>query len=56
MDEKVECLVCVLFMCEFVVIVLISHAGKDYPVQASTRDEMLVWLKSVGDAVVGNHN
>ncbi|XP_064404168.1 pleckstrin homology domain-containing family A member 1-like [Halichondria panicea] len=25
--------------------------GKDYPVQASTRDEMMVWLKAISDAV-----
>jgi len=24
--------------------------GKDYPVQASTRDEMLVWIKAIDDA------
>jgi len=27
-------------------------AGKDYPVQASTRDEMLVWVKAIEDAAV----
>ena len=27
-------------------------AGKDYPIQASTRDEMLVWVKAIEDAKV----
>lgn len=31
---------------------MVVYAGKDYPVQASTRDEMLVWLKAISDAVV----
>ena len=26
--------------------------GKDYPIQASTRDEMLVWVKAIEDAKV----
>ena len=26
--------------------------GKDYPVQASTRDEMLMWIKVIEDVVV----
>ena len=27
-------------------------AGKDYPIQASTKDEMLVWVKAIEDAKV----
>lgn len=30
----------------------IACAGKDYPVQASTRDEMLVWVSAIDDARV----
>ena len=26
--------------------------GKDYPIQASTKDEMIVWIKSIEDAAV----
>ena len=32
--------------------VVLFSAGKDYPVQASTRDEMLVWIKFIDDARV----
>ena len=31
--------------------VLLS-TGKDYPIQASTKDEMLVWVKAIDDAKV----
>ena len=27
-------------------------AGKDYPIQASTRDEMLVWISAIEEAKV----
>ncbi len=30
----------------------IFFVGKDYPVQASTRDEMLVWVGAVSNAIV----
>ena len=26
--------------------------GKDYPIQASTKDEMIVWIKAIEDAAV----
>lgn len=29
-----------------------STTGKDYPIQASTRDEMLVWVSAINDASV----
>ena len=29
--------------------------GKDYPIQASTKDEMIVWIKAIEDAAVSNH-
>ena len=32
--------------------IVLCSAGKDYPVQASTRDEMLVWIKFIDDARV----
>ena len=32
--------------------IVFCSAGKDYPVQASTRDEMLVWIKFIDDARV----
>ena len=31
---------------------LFCCAGKDYPIQASTRDEMLVWITAIEDARV----
>ena len=33
----------------------IHPAGKDYPIQASTKDEMLVWVKAIEDAKVRVH-
>lgn len=29
--------------------------GKDYPIQASTRDEMLVWIKAIDEAVANRN-
>ena len=29
-----------------------SPAGKDYPIQARTKDEMLVWVKAIENAMV----
>ena len=29
--------------------------GKDYPIQASTKDEMIVWIKAIEDAAVSYH-
>jgi len=28
------------------------HSGKDYPIQASTKDEMIVWIKAIEEAAV----
>ncbi|CAI8041059.1 hypothetical protein GBAR_LOCUS22819, partial [Geodia barretti] len=32
------------------VFTCLTAEGKDYPIQASTRDEMLVWVKAIEDA------
>ena len=34
------------------VFTCVTIEGKDYPIQASTRDEMLVWIKVIGEAIV----
>ena len=39
---------------KLVTFVVLFSAGKDYPVQASTRDEMLVWIKFIDDARVSS--
>ena len=31
---------------------VVLSTGKDYPIQASTKDEMLVWVKAIEDAKV----
>ena len=33
-------------------VCLHSMIGKDYPIQASTKDEMIVWIKAIEDAAV----
>ena len=30
--------------------------GKDYPIQASTRDEMLVWISAIEEAKVSKYS
>jgi hypothetical protein len=37
------------------VFTVCTAEGKDYPIQASTRDEMLMWIKAIDDAKV-NHS
>lgn len=34
------------------VLTVCTVEGKDYPIQASTRDEMLMWIKAIEDVVV----
>ena len=34
------------------VLCCVPSTGKDYPIQASTKDEMLVWVKAIEDAKV----
>lgn len=37
---------------QIVIIMIMTLVGKDYPIQASTRDEMLVWISAIEEAKV----
>lgn len=38
------------------VMTVCTVEGKDYPIQASTRDEMLMWIKAISDVIVSSYN
>ena len=53
LKRSVSCIVLThdMYTCQNYVNLTYSP-GKDYPIQASTRDEMLVWIKAIDEAAV----